>query len=165
MRDPGVATGDGALGFWAALREVFPETKEQRCWVHKSANVLDALPKSIQPLARKMLGEIRDAEDRDHARDAAKTFDNEFRAKWPKAAAKIRDDLDVLLTFYDFPAEHWIHLKTSNPIESSLESDIVSLLLVLRAVGYRVSATSSSLERRVRAQGRKTSRSGQVFAL
>jgi putative transposase len=119
MRAPVVATGDGALGFWAALREVFPETKEQRCWVHKSANVLDALPKSIQPLAKKMLAEIRDAEDRDHARDAAKAFDNEFRAKWPKAADKIRDDLDQLLTFYNFPAEHWIHLKTSNPIEST----------------------------------------------
>ena len=119
MRAPVVATGDGALGFWAALREIFPETKEQRCWVHKAANVLDALPKSIQPLAKKMLGEIRDAEDRDHARDAAKAFDNEFRAKWPKAADKIRDDLDVLCTFYDFPAEHWIHLKTSNPIEST----------------------------------------------
>jgi transposase-like protein len=119
MRAPVVATGDGALGFWAALREVFPETKEQRCWVHKSANILDALPKSIQPLAKKMLAEIRDAEDRDHARDAAKTFDNEFRAKWPKAADKVRDDLDQLLTFYDFPAEHWIHLKTSNPIEST----------------------------------------------
>jgi transposase-like protein len=119
MRAPVVATGDGALGFWAALREVFPETKEQRCWVHKSANILDALPKSIQPLAKKMLAEIRDAEDRDHARDAAKAFDNEFRAKWPKAADKVRDDLDQLLTFYDFPAEHWIHLKTSNPIEST----------------------------------------------
>jgi transposase-like protein len=119
MRAPVLAVGDGALGFWAALREVFPETKEQRCWVHKAANVLDALPRSIQPLAKKLLGEIRDAEDRDHARDAAKAFDNEFRAKWPKAAAKIRDDLDQLLTFYDLPAEHWIHLKTSNPIEST----------------------------------------------
>jgi transposase-like protein len=119
MRAPVLAVGDGALGFWAALRDVFPETKEQRCWVHKSANVLDALPKSIQPLAKKMLGEIRDAEDRDHARDAAKAFDAEFRAKWPKAADKIRDDLDELLCFFDFPAEHWVHLKTTNAIEST----------------------------------------------
>jgi transposase-like protein len=119
MRAPVIAVGDGALGFWGALRQVFPETKEQRCWVHKSANVLDALPKSIQPLAKKMLGEIRDAEDRDHARNAAKAFDNEFRAKWPKAADKIREDLEQLLCFYDFPAEHWLHLKTSNPIEST----------------------------------------------
>jgi putative transposase len=119
MRAPVLAVGDGALGFWAALREVFPETKEQRCWVHKVANVLDALPKSIQPLAKKMLHEIRDAEDRDHAIAAAKAFDAEFRAKWPKAADKIRDDLDQLLTFFDFPAEHWVHLRTSNMIEST----------------------------------------------
>jgi putative transposase len=119
MRAPVVAVGDGALGFWAALRDVFPETKEQRCWVHKAANVLDVLPKSIQPLARTMLAEIREAEDRDHAIAAAKGFDNEFRAKWPKAADKVRDDLEQLLSFYDLPAEHWIHLKTSNPIEST----------------------------------------------
>src|SRR5665213_3575864 len=119
MRAPVLGVGDGALGFWAGLRDVFPETKEQRCWVHKMANVLDALPKSIQPLARKMLAEIRDAEDRDHARDAAKAFDAEFRAKWPKAADKVHDDLDRLLTFFDFPAEHWIHLKTTNAIEST----------------------------------------------
>jgi len=119
MRAPIVAVGDGALGFWGALRQVFPETKEQHCWVHKIVNVLDALPKSIQPLAKKMLAEIRDAEDRDHALHAAKAFDAELRAKWPKAAEKIRDDLDQLLCFYDFPAEHWLHLKTSNPIEST----------------------------------------------
>jgi transposase-like protein len=119
MRAPVVAVGDGALGFWAALRDVFPETKEQRCWVHKSANILDALPKSIQPLAKTMLAEVRDAEDREHAHDAAKAFDDEFCAKWPKAAQKLRDDLEPLLCFYDFPAEHWLHLKTSNPIEST----------------------------------------------
>jgi transposase-like protein len=122
MRPPVVAVGDGALGFWAALREVWPETREQRDWVHKGANVLDALPKSIQPTAKKMLSEIRDAEDRDHAVAAAKRFDAEFRPKWPKAAGKVRDDLDVLLTFYDFPAEHWLHLKTSNPIESTFST-------------------------------------------
>jgi putative transposase len=119
MRAPVLGVGDGALGFWAALRDVFPETAEQRCWVHKAANVLDALPRSIQPLAKTMLAEIRDAEDRDHARDAAKAFDNEFRAKWPKAADKIRADLPELLAFFDFPAEHWVHLKTTNAIESS----------------------------------------------
>jgi putative transposase len=119
MRAPMVAVGDGALGFWAALRDVWPQTREQRDWVHKVANVLDALPKSVQPSAKKLLAEIRDAQDRDHAIDAAKRFDAEFRAKWPKAADKLRDDLDRLLTFYDFPAEHWLHLKTSNPIEST----------------------------------------------
>jgi len=107
------------LGFWAALRDVWPATREQRDWVHKIANTLDALPRSVQPTAKKMLAEIRDAEDRDHAVDAAKRFDAEIRPKWPKAADKIGDDVDRLLTFYDFPAEHWIHLKTSNSIEST----------------------------------------------
>jgi putative transposase len=119
MRAPVLAIGDGALGFWAAVRDVWPETRHQRDWFHKVANVLDALPKSAHPTAKKMLAEIRDAEDRDHAAAAAKTFADEYGAKFPKAVAKITDDLDVLLTFYDFPAEHWIHLKTSNPIEST----------------------------------------------
>ena len=119
MRAPVLAVGDGALGFWGALREVFPETQGQRCWVHKVANVLSALPKSAQRSARKMLAEIRDAEDRDHATRAADAFAKEFGAKWPKAVAKITDDLEPLLAFYDFPAEHWIHLKTTNPIEST----------------------------------------------
>jgi transposase-like protein len=122
MRAPMIAVGDGALGFWAALRDVWPETREQRDWVHKIANVLDALPKSVQPTAKKMLVEIRDAEDRDHALEAAKRFDAEFRSKWPKAADKITGDLERLLTFYDFPAEHWLHLKTSNPIESTFST-------------------------------------------
>jgi putative transposase len=119
MRAPVVAVGDGALGFWAALRDVWPETREQRDWVHKVVNVLDALPTSAQPTAKKMLHEIRDAEDRDHAVEAARRFDAEFRPRWPKAADKVSGDLDRLLTFFDYPAEHWIHLKTSNPIEST----------------------------------------------
>ena len=119
MRAPCLAVGDGALGFWGALREVFPDTKAQRCWVHKVANVLSALPKSAQPTARRMLAEIRDAEDRDHAVAAADAFAHDFGAKWPKAVAKVVDDLEVLLAFFDFPAEHWLHLKTTNPIEST----------------------------------------------
>ncbi|GAC1620691.1 MAG: IS256 family transposase [Candidatus Elarobacter sp.] len=119
MTAPVLAIGDGALGFWSAVRDVWPETCHQRDWFHKVANVLDALPKSAQPTAKKMLAEIRDAEDRDHALAAAKSFANEFGVKFPKAVAKITDDLDELLAFYDFPAEHWIHLKTSNPIEST----------------------------------------------
>ena len=122
MRAPVLAVGDGALGFWGALREVFPDTRAQRCWVHKVANVINALPTSAQPTARRMLAEIRDAEDRDHARRAAHAFAHEFGGKWPKAVAKIIDDLDVLLAFYDFPAEHWIHLKTTNPIESTFST-------------------------------------------
>jgi transposase-like protein len=119
MRAPVLAIEDGALGFWGAVRDVWPETRHQRDWFHKTANALDALPKSAQPTAKKMLAEIRNAEDRDHAAAAATAFADEFGVKWPKAVAKITDDLDVLLAFYDFPAEHWIHLKTSNPIEST----------------------------------------------
>jgi putative transposase len=119
MRAPVLAVGDGALGFWAALREVFPETKEQRDWVHKVVNVLDCLPKSAQPAARKALAQIRDAEDREHAEKAITGFAAAYRAKYPKAVAKITEDQEQLLAFFEFPAEHWIHLKTSNPIEST----------------------------------------------
>jgi transposase-like protein len=119
MRAPVLAVGDGALGFWAALREVFPATKEQRCWVHKVANVLNCLPKSAQPAARRALAEIRDAEDRGHAEVAIRGFVETYSAKYPKAVAKIVNDHEALLAFYDFPAEHWIHLKTTNPIEST----------------------------------------------
>ena len=119
MRAPVVAVGDGALGFWAALRDVWPDTRQQRCWVHKVANVLNALPKSVQPTAKKMLAEIRDAEDRAHAVKAIGAFSHEFKAKWPNAVAKIVDNAEPLLTFFDYPAEHWIHLKTTNPIEST----------------------------------------------
>jgi transposase-like protein len=119
MRAPVLAVGDGALGFWAALREVFPATREQRCWVHKAANVINCLPKSAQPAARRAIAEIRDAEDRGHAEVAIGQFGELFGAKYPKAVAKIVDDREALLAFYDFPAEHWIHLKTTNPIEST----------------------------------------------
>jgi transposase-like protein len=119
MRAPVLAVGDGALGFWGALREVFPETREQRCWFHKIANVLGALPKSAHPGAKKALAEIWNAEDRDHARRAAAAFKLAYGAKFAKAVAKITDDLDQLLAFYDYPAEHWIHLRTTNPIEST----------------------------------------------
>jgi transposase-like protein len=119
MRAPVLAVGDGALGFWKALRDVFPATREQRCWWHKLGNVLAALPKSAHPSARAALAEIYNAEDKDHALAAAKAFAADYGAKWPKAVAKITDDLDVLLAFYDYPAEHWIHLRTTNPIEST----------------------------------------------
>ena len=119
MRAPVLAVGDGALGFWAAVRDVFPETREQRCWFHKIANVLNCLPKSAQPGAKAALAEIWNAEDREHAEQAARAFAADYGAKWPKAVAKVTDDLDVLLAFYDYPAEHWIHLRTTNPIEST----------------------------------------------
>jgi transposase-like protein len=119
MRAPVLAAGDGALGFWSALREVFPETREQRCWFHKISNVLAALPKSAHPGAKKALAEIWNAEDKSHARDAVKGFESTYGAKFPKAVAKISDDVEQLLAFYDFPVEHWIHLRTTNPIEST----------------------------------------------
>ena len=119
MRAPVLAVGDGALGFWGALREVFPATREQRCWFHKAANVLGAMPKSAHPGARKALAEIWQAENKTEATKAAKAFAATYGAKFPKAVAKITDDLDVLLAFYDYPAEHWVHLRTTNPIEST----------------------------------------------
>src|SRR5215469_9119830 len=122
MRAPMLAVGDGALGFWSALREVLPETREQRCWFHKIANVLAALPKSAQPGAKKALAEIWNAEDKDHARAAVKAFAAAYGAKFPKAAAKVTDDLDELLAFYEYPAEHWVHLRTTNPIESTFST-------------------------------------------
>lgn len=122
MRAPVLAVGDGALGFWSALREVFPETREARCWFHKIANVLGALPKSTHSSAKKALAEIWNAEDKTHALAAVKQFGELFGAKFPKAVAKITDDLDELLAVYDFPAEHWVHLRTTNPIESTFAS-------------------------------------------
>jgi transposase-like protein len=119
MRAPVVMVGDGALGLWAALRDVFPATRQQRDWVHKLANVLAALPKAVQAGARKALAEIRDAPDHDHAQRAIEAFARDYGVKWPKAVAKVVDDAEALLTFFDFPAEHWVHLKTSNPIEST----------------------------------------------
>jgi len=116
---PEVAIGDGALGFWSALREIFPTTREQRCWVHKTANVLNKMPKSIQAKAKAMLHDIWMAETRKQANDALDLFVTTFEAKYPKAVACLVKDRDVLLTFYDFPAEHWAHLRTTNPIEST----------------------------------------------
>jgi putative transposase len=117
--DPKLATGDGALGFWKALRQVYPTTREQRCWVHKTANVLDKLPKRLQPEAKEKIHNIWMAATR---ADADRAFDlvvATYEAKYPKATECLAKDRDVLLAFYDFPAEHWIHLRTTNPIEST----------------------------------------------
>jgi transposase-like protein len=115
---PELATGDGALGFWRALEEVFPTTRHQRCWVHKAANVLDKLPKSVQPAAKQDLREIWMAPDRATAEAAIASFAEKYGAKYGKAVACLVKDRDALLAFYDFPAEHWDHLRTANPIES-----------------------------------------------
>ncbi len=118
MRAPVLAVGDGALGFWAAARDAFPETRHQRDWVHKTANVLDALPKSVHGRAKKAIKEITEAENKTEAKKAVKEFEGEFGVKWPKAAAKIVSEEEALLAYYDYPAEHWRHLRTTNPIES-----------------------------------------------
>jgi putative transposase len=106
MRAPVLAVGDGALGFWGAIRDVFPKTLHQRDWVHKTSNVLDSLPKSVHKRAKKAIDEITEAEDKAHAQRAIEAFASEFSAKWPKAVSKIVDDKEALLRFYDFPAEH-----------------------------------------------------------
>jgi len=117
MPAPMLAIGDGALGFWKAVREVYPETREQRCWVHKIRNVLDKLPKRLQPRAKSMLHEIMQAPDREAAEEEITRFVAEFEARYPKAVECLLKDRESLLTFFDFPAEHWVHLRTTNPIE------------------------------------------------
>ena len=117
--DPKLAIADGALGFWAVARKLLPETKEQRCTVHKTANVLNKLPKSVQPKAKSDLHEIWNAETREAAGKAFDQFLEKFEAKYPSACDCLTKDRDVLLTFYDFPVEHWAHLRTTNPIEST----------------------------------------------
>jgi putative transposase len=116
--EPLLAVGDGALGFWKAVRQVWPEVSEQRCWVHKTANVLDKLPKGVQPKAKKMLHAIYLAEGRAAANKAFDLFVETYEAKYPKATECLAKDRGELLTFYDFPAEHWMHIRTTNPIES-----------------------------------------------
>ena len=116
---PKLATGDGSLGFWLALSKVFPQTHHQRCWVHKTANVLDKLPKNQQPAAKAMLHEIWMSANRADAIKAFDRFIEVYGTKWPRAAECLQKDRAELLSFYDFPAEHWGHLRTSNPIEST----------------------------------------------
>jgi putative transposase len=117
--DPKVAVGDGALGFWKAVKQVFPTTREQRCWVHKTANVLDKLPKHLQPKAKEKLHAIWMSDTRKNAERAFDEFLATYEAKYAKACECLKKDRDELLTFYDFPAEHWLHLRTTNPIEST----------------------------------------------
>jgi putative transposase len=117
--EPKLAIGDGALGFWKAIAEVYPTTKEQRCWVHKTANVLDKLPKAKQPAAKAMIHQIWMADTRAAAGKAFDAFLETYRAKYPKACECLEKDRTELLAFYDFPAEHWRHLRTTNPIEST----------------------------------------------
>jgi putative transposase len=119
---PRLAVGDGALGFWVALRELYPDTRAQRCWLHKTVNVLNALPRSLQAKAKAALHEIWMAPTRAAAVHAFDTFVNSYQAKYPSAVDKLIKDREALLAFYDFPAEHWIHLRTTHPIESTFAS-------------------------------------------
>jgi transposase-like protein len=119
MRSPLLAVGDGALGFWGALREVFPDSREQRCWVHKIANVLDAVPSSLQPKVKAALHNIMNAENKEAADLAIDQFQATYGARYPKAVDKVLKDREALLAHFDFPAEHWVHLRTTNAIEST----------------------------------------------
>jgi len=119
MTAPVLAVGDGNLGFWAALRQVFPETEEQRCWKHKIANVLDKLPKRLQARAKEQLHEIMYAPDRESALEESAVFEEEYGVRYAKAVETLIKDQERMLTFFDFPAEHWLHLRTTNPIEST----------------------------------------------
>jgi len=117
--EPRLAIGDGGLGFWAALREIYPDTKEQRCWVHKTANVLDKMPKSVQPKAKEKIHDMYRADTREQALVALNGFVSLYGRKFPGACECLIKDKEILFTFYDFPAEHWIHIRTTNPIEST----------------------------------------------
>ena len=116
---PHLAIGDGALGFWKALPQVFPTTKAQRCWVHKTANVLNKLPKRQQPEAKRAIWEIYRVDNKTEANQAFNRFIQTYQTKYPEATQCLAKDRDVLLTFFDFPAEHWAHIRTTNPIEST----------------------------------------------
>lgn len=122
MADPTLAVGDGALGFWAALCDIWPATKRQRCWVHKTANVLDKLPKRVQSKAKSAVQEIYNAETRKDALLAVDDFKNDYSAKWPRAFKSLEKDLNELLTFFEFPAEHWKHIRSTNVIESTFST-------------------------------------------
>lgn len=122
LKAPKLFIGDGSLGFWRAARDVYPEARNQLCWVHKTANVLDKLPKKLQAKAKSMVHEIYLAATRDDAVNAYKRFVAVFGAKYPNAVASIDDHFDMLFAFYDFPAEHWKHIRTTNPIESTFST-------------------------------------------
>jgi putative transposase len=153
MEAPVVMVGDGALGLWRALGEVFPATREQRCWVHKVANVLNALPKSVQAGARRALHEIAQAEDRAAAERAIEALVSDYGAKWPKAVAKVVDDKEALLCFFDYPAEHWLHLRTTNPIESTF-SPVRARTRVTKGPGNRQAGLAMVFKLLEAAEGR-----------
>lgn len=150
---PKLVVGDGALGTWAALRDVFPEASEQRCWVHKTARVLDALPKRLQAKAKSMIHEIVEAPTRADAKLALEAFREEYGAKYPKALEKLDKDWKALTAFYDFPAEHWRHLRTTNPIESSFAT-VKLRTRVTKGAGSKAAALAMAYKLLITAQER-----------
>lgn len=153
MQAPVVAVGDGALGFWAAVRAVWPETREQRDWCHKMVNVLDKLPKRLQGKAKRILRDAMNAETKDEATEHLDTFTATFSPKYDKAVECLTKDRDSLLTFFDFPAEHWKHLRTSNPIESAF-STVRLRQRVTKGAGTRTKALTMAFKLLEMAQAR-----------
>ena len=145
MQAPAVAVGDGALGFWAAVRAVWPETREQRDWCHKMANVLDKLPKRLQGKAKRILRDAMNAETKDEASEHIDIFEATFSPKYEKAVKCLTKDRDNMLTFFDFPAEHWKHLRTSNPIESAF-STVRLRQRVTKGAGTRTKALTMAFK-------------------
>lgn len=145
MNDPLLAVADGALGFWAAAADIWPTVKEQRCWVHKIANVLDKLPKRLQARAKAALHEIMEAESKSSAAKEIEQFKADYQAKHPKAVACLIKDTESLLTFFDFPAEHWLHLRTTNPIESSFAT-VKARTKITKGAGSREAALSMAFK-------------------
>ena len=145
MQAPMVAVGDGALGFWAAVRAVWPETREQRDWCHKMAHVLDKLPKRLQGKAKRILRDAMNAETKDEASEYIDIFEATFSPKYEKAVKCLTKDRDNMLTFFDFPAEHWKHLRTSNPIESAF-STVRLRQRVTKGAGTRTKALTMAFK-------------------
>jgi transposase-like protein len=145
MQAPVVAVGDGALGFWAAVRAVWPETREQRDWCHKMVNILDKLPKRLQGKAKRILRDAMNAETKDEANEHLDTFEATFSPKHDKAVKCLTKDRDSLLTFFDFPTEHWKHLRTSNPIESAF-STVRLRQRVTKGAGTRTKALTMAFK-------------------
>ena len=153
LNEPRLVVGDGALGAWAALRDVYPQAGEQRCWFHAAGNVLDCLPKRLQPRAKGLLGEIIEAPTRQDASRALEVFREEYGAKYPKALAKLDRDWNPLTAFYDYPAEHWRHLRTTNPIESSFAT-VRLRTRVTKGAGSKTAALAMAYKLRESAQER-----------
>lgn len=153
MRAPVLAVGDGALGFWAAVADVWPETREQRCWFHKLGNVLDKLPKRLQPKAKRILRSVMNADSKDDAEEAITEFRKEFSPKQQRAVDCLEKDQDALLAFFDFPAQHWLHLRTTNAVESAFAT-VRLRQRVTKGAGSRTKGLAMAFKLLIMAQAR-----------